>query len=127
MIKGGYVESVLLPKPPTITKTKPVTGGKVPKVWYLRLLKPFTATEEEGEEGGGEGERGEGGGEECAATPIVFEMPIDMQGYRVIDKSGPRGINNSVRHTFSFLHLIRRSHMWLNFVLREAEETMGIL
>ena len=124
LIKGGYVESVLLPKPPALMKTKPVVAGKVSKVWHLRLLKPFTVTEEE-EEVGGEGEREEeGGGEECAATPIVFEMPIDMQGYRVIDKSGPRGINNSVRHIFSFLHLIRRCHVWPNFVLCETEEMM---
>lgn len=48
---------------------------------------------ESGEEGDGDGE-GEEGGE--GRRPIVPEIPVDVQGYRIIDSRGPDGINNAV-------------------------------
>ena len=75
------------------------------------MTKEEGGEEEEKEEGGGEGEVEEGGGEGEGA-PIVFEMPIEMQGYRVIDQSGPGGINNAVRqHLILHYIIITSSHI----------------
>ena len=64
--------------------------GKVPTLRHLRLLKPYVAPDEVE---AGEEEEGEGEG---PGVPLIAEMPIDMQGYRIIDGRGPEGINNSV-------------------------------
>ena len=103
LMRGGYVKTLLIAKESASKKSKKTlqnsspsasSGGKIPKIHHLKLLKPYRAQDievEEKEEGEfGEGEDGR------KATPVVFEMPIDMQGYHVIDKRGPQGLNNSV-------------------------------
>ena len=97
----------MVDKPPPPAGTKPLPqkrrshtsaqsrSGKVPQVRAVRLLKPYRASDEEdgerefGEEGDGMVEGGE-------RVPIVLELPVDMQGYRIIDSRGPDGINNAV-------------------------------
>ena len=82
-------------KPPKRRLGSSSTPRKVPQVRALHLLKPYKAADVEegekefGEEGGGEGE-------EEGRMPIVLELPVDMQGYRIIDSRGPAGINNAV-------------------------------
>ena len=102
--RGGYIESFDCGK------------GPPSQVRLIRLLKPYkfqskafrledVELEEEEEEGEGEREgecEGEGGEEEGEGdrdgerVPIVLELPIDVQGYRIIDSFGPHGVNNSV-------------------------------
>lgn len=83
---------MLLPRPTSVkTKQSSSSKTKASKVWHLRLLKPYTAVE--GEEGGEEEREEERG---CSGESVVFEVPIEMQGYRIIDRSGPQGINNAV-------------------------------
>ena len=104
LIKGGFIESILLPKEvqpskKTVKKRSKSASSssthKVPKIKHLRLLKPYKAPDinerEFGEEEeADEGEEGEG------RVPVLLEVPVDMQGYRIIDSRGPAGINNSV-------------------------------
>lgn len=47
-------------------------------------------------------EEGEGEGEDIAEgrRPIAAEVPVDIQGYRIIDSRGPEGINNAVSCPF---------------------------
>ena len=96
-------------KPPPPAGTKPLPqkkrrsptsaqsrSGKVPQVRAVRLLKPYRASDEE--DGEREfGEEGDGMVEGGKRVPIVLELPVDMQGYRIIDSRGPDGMNNAVR------------------------------
>ena len=68
-------------------------------------MKPYKSSEiyagdkEFVEEGEGEGE-GEGEDIVGGRRPIAPELPVDVQGYRIIDSRGPEGINNAVSCPF---------------------------
>ena len=92
LAKGGYIESFTVKTP---SKHSPTSTSKIR---HLRLLKPFILDEKEDEgkeEEERENERG-GEGESVRREPLLFEVPIEIQGYRIIDNAGPQGINNAV-------------------------------
>ena len=68
----------------------------------FQLLQPTSEGEpgvEGGVEGGDEEEEEEGGEEEVeggGGWPMVAELPLDIQGYRQILSSGPKGMPTSV-------------------------------
>lgn len=121
LIKKGFIEVV------TMGEVSPdfAQSPEVARLKAYRLLKPYEEDklggeeemEEEEEKDVGEcmyvggivgGREGDGAliyrialffpQDPSCQTPVVFELPLEMQGYKLIDSCGPEGITNSVSH-----------------------------